>query len=141
MIEIVKSGKYVNGHSICERCGCEFKYTKEDVQRGEHVRTTSKTKVTREYDYVVCPECTHKIEISLASTPETPQKRCTYLRDKNFVLIYEGDKVKTKYGRLCKVVWKMTPCFVGFDLEPLECENQAADAYDLWEPQNIEIVL
>ena len=48
MIEIVKSGKYVNGHSICERCGCEFKYTKEDVQRGEHVRTTSKTKVTRE---------------------------------------------------------------------------------------------
>lgn len=141
MIEIVKSGKYVNGHSICERCGCEFKYTKEDVKSGERTIASKTAMLTRQYDYVVCPECTHKIEISLTSTPDNPKQRCTYLRDKNFVLIYEGDKVKTKYGRLCKVVWKMTPCFVGFDLEPLECENPAADAFDLWEQENLEIIL
>ena len=141
MIEIIKSGKYANGHSICERCGCEFKYTKEDVQSGTHIIDTKNTRVTRPYDYVVCPECTHKIEISLASTPEEPRQRCTFVRDKNFVLIYEGDKVKTKYGRLVKIVWKSTPCFNGFDMEPLECENPAPDAFDLWEQENLEVVV
>lgn len=141
MIEVVKSGKYVNGHSICERCGCEFKYTKEDVQHGQHVITTSKSRVSRDYDYVVCPECTHKIEISLTTTPENPMNRCTYVRDKNYVLIYEGDTVKTKYGRLAKIVWKSTPCFVGFDMEPLEWENPAPDAFDLWNSENLEVVV
>ena len=141
MIEVVKSGKYVNGHSICERCGCEFKYTKEDVQHGQHVITTSKSMVNRDYDYVVCPECTHKIEISLTSTPENPMNRCTNVRDKNYVLIYEGDTVKTKYGRLVKIVWKSTPCFVGFDMEPLECDNPSPDAFDTWNSENLEVVV
>ena len=141
MIEVIKSGKYVKGYSICERCGCEFKYTKEDVKNGEHIRETNGSKSIRQYDYVVCPECTHKIEVSLTSAPDTPLKRCTYLSDKNFVLIYEDDTVKTKYGRICKVVWKTTPCFVGFDLEPLEFENHAPDAFDLWAQENLEIVI
>ena len=46
-----------------------------------------------------------------------------------------------KYGRLAKVVWKSTPCFCGFDLEPLECENPFPDAYDIWEPENLEIII
>lgn len=141
MIEVVKSGKYVNGHYICERCGCEFKYTKEDVQHGQHVITTRKSRVSRDYDYVVCPECTHKIEISLTSTPESPMNRCTNVRDKNYVLIYEGDTVRTKYGRLAKIVWKSTPCFLGFDMEPLDCDNPAPDAFDLWNSENLEVVV
>ena len=97
--------------------------------------------VSRDYDYVVCPECTHKIEISLTTTPENPMNRCTNVRDKNYVLIYEGDTVKTKYGRLVKIVWKSTPCFVGFDMEPLEWENPAPDAFDLWNSENLEVVV
>lgn len=141
MIEVIKSGKYMSGHAICERCGCEFKYTKEDILRGVNVAQTRKSKIVRQYDYVTCPECAHQIETSLTTAPESQQIRCTGIRDKNNVIIYEGDTVETKYGRFCKVVWKSTPCFVGFDLEPLEIENHAPDAFDLWGQENLEIVI
>jgi hypothetical protein len=38
------------------------------------------------------------------------------LTDKNGEKIFEGDIVKTKYGRLCVVEWRSTPCFSGFDV-------------------------
>lgn len=48
-------------------------------------------------------------------------------------LIFEGDIVKTKYGRLCLVVWFQSPQFIGFDLKPLEDKNPAPTKYDLFD--------
>lgn len=54
--------------------------------------------------------------------------------------IYIGDVVKTKYGRLCKIVWRNTNCFIGCNLEPLEYEHKAPDKWDLWCSENLEVV-
>lgn len=53
--------------------------------------------------------------------------------DKKDIPIFEGDIVKTKYDRLCLVVWFQSPQFTGFDLKPLEDKNPAPTKYDLFE--------
>lgn len=62
------------------------------------------------------------------------------LTDKNDVKIYESDIVKTKYGRLCIVVWFSSPRFTGWDLIPIETEHHYPDEYDLWHSNNLEVV-
>lgn len=63
--------------------------------------------------------------------------------DKNEREIYEGDIVKTKFGRLCKVVWFSSDSYKCFDLQPINMfydENKAPDRYDLWKPENLEVI-
>lgn len=62
------------------------------------------------------------------------------IKDKNGKKIYEKDIVKTKYGRKCLVKRRMTDCFCGFDLIPIESENKSPDEYDLWRPDNLEVI-
>ena len=68
----------------------------------------------------------------------------TGLTDKNGKKVYEGDIVKTKYGRLCRVVKVSLPSYVGWDLEAFD-ENNASttkkpDEYDLYYKDNLEVI-
>lgn len=66
----------------------------------------------------------------------------TGIIDKNGKRIYEGDIVKTKYGRKCQVVWFDEEG--RFDLIPvLKYDNlkyQPLTMYDLWRKENLEVV-
>lgn len=69
----------------------------------------------------------------------------TGTHDKNRRNIFEGDIVKTKYGRLCKVIWFESKRESCWDLEPVDTQEniwhtQAPDVYDLWKPDNLEVV-
>ncbi len=64
----------------------------------------------------------------------------TGLTDKNSTKIFEGDIVKTKYGRLCQVFWFSSPCSQGWDLMPIGDKHKCPDEYDLWIPKNLEVI-
>lgn len=69
----------------------------------------------------------------------------TGLFDKNGKKIFEGDIVKTKYGRLCIVVWFSSQVYNGWDLESvLTCENciltKQPTSIDLYKKDNLEII-
>lgn len=58
--------------------------------------------------------------------------------DKNKMQIFDGDIVRTKYGRICKVVW-FAPQLC-WDLYPLESKSKAPDTYDLFKSENLEVI-
>ena len=65
--------------------------------------------------------------------------------DKHGNKIFEGDIVKTKYGRLCVVVWFSSQVHNGWDLETIKTVENCAytqypDAFDLYKKENLEIV-
>lgn len=81
---------------------------------------------------------------SFCSVEKNTVGQFTGLTDKNGKKIFEGDIVKTKYGRLCRVVRVSLPSYVGWDLEVFD-ENNALttkkpDEYDLYYTDNLEVI-
>lgn len=71
--------------------------------------------------------------------------QCTGIVDKHGVKVYEGDIVKTKYGRLCIVVWFASQVHNGWDLETVRTvENcvhtKPPELVDLYKRGNLEVV-
>lgn len=64
----------------------------------------------------------------------------TGLKDVHNTRVFEGDIVKTKYGRLCEVRWFSSPCSQCWDLIPIEATQKAPDSYDVWASKNLEVV-
>jgi uncharacterized phage protein (TIGR01671 family) len=77
-----------------------------------------------------------------------PETLCEFtgLYDKNGKRIWENDIVKTKFGRICKVVWRQTQCFVGWDFEVCDFDfgvndfSKPPSSWDLYLPENLEVV-
>ena len=64
----------------------------------------------------------------------------TGLTDKNGKRIFENDIITTKYGRICKVIFKALPSFCGFDLDPINGGYQKPDRYDIYLEKNLEAI-
>jgi uncharacterized phage protein (TIGR01671 family) len=97
------------------------------------IKTVSET-------YDGCMEERYEPEI----IPET-LGQWTGLMDKNGVKIFEGDIVKTKYGRLCIVVWFSSQVCNGWDLKTIcTVENcvhtKCPDSIDLYKKENLEVL-
>ena len=75
-----------------------------------------------------------------SSVEENTIGEYTGLTDRSGRRIYEKDIVRTKYGRLCGVSWFSSPSYAGWDLIPLGIADEAPDEYDLYSPENLEVI-
>ena len=66
--------------------------------------------------------------------------QCTGRTDKHGRLLFEGDLVRTKYGRICEIIKDTNDTFVGFNLKPVKGVEPLPDKHDMWKEQNLKFV-
>ena len=64
----------------------------------------------------------------------------TGVRDKNGVRVFEGDIVRTQFGRLVRIEYRAVGGFVGFDMTAIECKHECPWSDTAWCSYNIEVV-
>lgn len=72
MVKVIKSGNSKEFVAVCDRCGCEFSYTWQDLMSYQDI--TSSTSLSfhgSPVEYVNCPEC-GKRHIHTAQRPYNP---------------------------------------------------------------------
>ena len=76
--------------------------------------------------------------------PETVGQYTGFV-DKFMRKVFEGDIIKTKYGRECIVTWSSSPTYRGWDLKVVDnytnvMKTAHPDSHDLYANYNLEIV-
>ena len=64
----------------------------------------------------------------------------TGVLDKNGVRVFEGDIVRTQFGRLVRIEYRAVEGFVGFDMTAIECKHKFPWSDMAWCSYNIEVV-
>ena len=64
----------------------------------------------------------------------------TGVKDKNGVRVFEGDIVRTQFGRLVRIEYRAVGGFVGFDMTAIECKHECPWSNTAWCSYNIEVV-
>ena len=64
----------------------------------------------------------------------------TGVKDKNGVRVFEGDIVRTQFGRLVRIEYRTLEGFVGFDMTAIESEHERPWSSTAWRSGNIEVV-
>lgn len=64
----------------------------------------------------------------------------TGVKDKNGVQVFEGDIVRTQFGRLVRIEYRAVGGFVGFDMTAIECKHECPWSNTAWCSYNIEVV-
>lgn len=123
------NGEWVEGYFV----NCFDEFYRENGPFPEIIMTDAERICAGEYTY----------DKAVEVIPETVGQ-WSGLLDKNGKKIFEGDVVKTKYGRLCTVIWFSSPLENCWDLEIVNTvENLSTmcpDAGDLFEQRNLEVI-
>lgn len=89
-------------------------------------------------DAVLFPHC--ELDELYIVDPDTVC-RCTGREDINGNLIFEGDYIRTYYGRECMVVWFSSNAHNGWDLIPIggfNCKPPLEST--IWAKENLEVI-
>lgn len=106
------------------------------VKRGEYCCILEDT----DSDEIFMDAETGVIDGNLTQVMPETVGQYTGLSDKFDKHIFEGDIVKTKYGRVCRAVWFESEQYCGWDFKPMNGKKDRPDKWDLFFWRNLEVI-